>query len=85
MALTCSGEDGSQGSGQGAQAPQDPHDASLLAGRACARREPLLGVGAEHCGTAQSLGLLEELPTCISPSFHFTLTAQAVVRAPPPR
>lgn len=36
--LTCSCQDGSQGSGQGAQAPQDAHDSSLLAGSACASR-----------------------------------------------
>lgn len=37
--LTCSWQDWSQGSGKGAQAPQDPHDSSLLAGRACASRD----------------------------------------------
>jgi len=43
--LTCGRQDRSQGSGQGAQAAQDPHDASLLAGGACVSRETLLLAG----------------------------------------
>lgn len=94
-ALTSGRDDGSQGSGKGSQAPQDPHDASFLAGRACARRKPLLSVQvllgagtvcqAGRCRSSQSLGLSEVFPTCTSPSFHFHTRCPKLLISPPPR